>query len=192
MTNEVTGHFDYIAQTYEQRVTIISKLYRRLKQSLIKNIVPPGKKILDYGCGTGEILNSLHSSHGIGYDSSTEMTKLAKSKFKKLHFVSSLTSIRTKFDYILMLDIIEHLQNLSGELTTVKKYMGADTKLVISYVDLFWKPLLDFLEAIKLKMPEGPHKRIDVKKILNLAAKSGLKLRRKGKSLLITYLIFER
>ena len=46
------------------------------------------KKILDIGCGTGYLLNSLHPKFAIGIDKNTGMVKYAKKHYPKYDFIN--------------------------------------------------------------------------------------------------------
>ena len=50
-------------------------------------LVPPGKRVLDLGCGHGHLLNALHPSHGVGIDFSRAKIARAKSAYPNLTFI---------------------------------------------------------------------------------------------------------
>ncbi len=199
MTSPSVSHFNEIANKYDyaSRANPFSKFlkftYLNLVLNLIKKVVPEDASVLDFGCGTGEVLNSLKPKVGVGFDPSLEMIKIGRRKFgSKFKFVSSLKSVNQKFDYIIMADVIEHLENPLSELTDARKYISDNGSLVISYVDSSWEPFLNILEAIKLKIPEGPNNRISVTELIKIVKKAGFKLKLKKVRLLITLLVFER
>ncbi len=180
---EVVFHFDSIAPKYDKYKKQNPYYYRALKDAL-KSLIPPGKKVLDFGCGTGEILAHLHPSIGIGYDISPEMVKIAKKKYKKdenLRFVTHLKTISGPFDYLIMIDVVEHLTNLKKSLESLKRLCNKNTVLVLSFVDSSWEPVLWLLEKLKLKMPEGPHQRLSSNQIIEVAKSVGFKLDGKEK-----------
>jgi len=49
-------------------------------------LVPEGLSILELGCGTGDLLNSLKPKHGVGIDFSAKMLNIAKKKYPHLEF----------------------------------------------------------------------------------------------------------
>lgn len=176
--NSAIDHFDKIASKYDGYKKNNSRYYTWVKESLSK-VVLKNKSVLDYGCGTGEILNFLSPQSGVGYDPSKEMVNICRRKFKKsktLKFVSSLNDVNQRFDQILMVDIIEHLTDVAGELKTAMKLMKKNAQLVVSYVDSKWEVPLMILEKLNLKMPEGPHRRISNAELVKTAKRNGLKL----------------
>lgn len=178
---EVTSHFDVIAPQYDlykkknPHYTGFSN-YRAIKKAL-KEIIPTEKKVFDFGCGTGEILAFLSPTLGIGYDISPKMVQIAQSKYKSkrnLGFVTSLNQISGTFDYILMVDVVEHLAEPRKAFASLKKFMNEDTYLIVSFVDSSWEPILWMLEKLGLKMPEGPHKRLLTNELIEIGEEAGL------------------
>lgn len=176
----VNNHFNLIAKDYDKyKRRNLFNYYSTLKRK-IKNLVPAGSSVLDYGCGTGEILNFLSPTPGVGYDPSLEMIKICKDKFKNLRFENDLKNIKQRFDYIILVDVIEHLSDPKKELQKIIKLMNNNTKLVISFVDTSWEWFPKILEAFHLKMPEGPHKRISYNEVVEIVEKLDFEIIKKS------------
>ena len=65
--------------------------------------------MLEIGCGTGFVLNSLKPLRGVGIDISGEMIKKAKEKYPHLEFQqmdSEDITLGETFDYILITDTL--------------------------------------------------------------------------------------
>ena len=187
---EVASHFDSLAPHYDSYKERSSFYYGAIKSALQK-LIPSGRRILDFGCGTGEILDFLHPSFGVGYDISGGMIKQAQLKFgskKNLHFSNFLDQVSGSFDFILMVDVVEHLASPEAVFGELKDFSGRDTKLIISFVSSSWEPILWLLERLGLKMPEGPHQRFSEGEVLDLAGKSGFALVEKQKIRLFKFL----
>ena len=174
----VTKHFNKIAKDYDSYKKNHA-YYSSLVKYELKKRISKGKKILDYGCGTGEILNVLSPIKGIGFDASGEMIKIAKKKFsnqKNLAFTNKIEEIKGNFDYIISVDTVEHFADPAKEFEKIKNFMDQKTKLIVSYGNPRWNWLIKILEKIAPKTPEGPHNRISQKGVIIAAEKSGLKL----------------
>jgi 2-polyprenyl-3-methyl-5-hydroxy-6-metoxy-1,4-benzoquinol methylase len=192
---DVTLHFDSIAEKYDYYKRQNAFYYNSIKRTL-KRLVPQDKKILDVGTATGQILSFLAPSQGVGYDISPKMIEIAKKKNvkrKNLRFVTSLNQISGPFDYILLIDVIEHLAMPKDVFNKFSHLADTKTLLIISSVDSFFNPLLLLVEKLHLKMPEGPHRRPKNQEIIKIASESGFKLIRKfWKFPLITFFIFKK
>src|SRR4051794_6982314 len=74
-------------------------------------LIPLGKRVLELGCGTGDMLAALEPSYGVGVDFSPEMLARARARYPQLSFVlgdaeepSTLNAIEGPFDYIVIAD----------------------------------------------------------------------------------------
>jgi ubiquinone/menaquinone biosynthesis C-methylase UbiE len=169
----VEKHFDKLADSYDKIKKEKNKYYYQALIRAVQEVVPPEKKILDIGTGTGEILNALAPSQGSGIDLSSAMIQKAREKFPQLHFFSGSyesLDLGNQFDFILLLDVIEHLQSPEKLFSNLKKICGPETRIVLTMANPAWEPFLHLLEKLKLKMAEGPHRRISEKKLLGYAA----------------------
>lgn len=198
----VEKHFDKVAKGYDYYKNKNSFYYENLKK-LLKSLIPPNKNVFEFGCGTGDLLASLNPKNGIGYDISSEMIEIAKSKHgsqKNLHFFhhspstihhSPSTIHQSPFtihhppDYIFMSDVIEHLENPQEVFTQISKLMDKNTKFIITMANPIWEPTLMIAEKLKLKMPEGPHTRRTTGNLKLLIKNSKLKLVKHDYALLV-------
>jgi len=175
---DVEKHFDQIAANYDYYKKNHGYYHSAVKRGL-KSLIRPGESILDWGCGTGDILAFLKPSYGVGFDISTEMVKLARNKFKRannLRFVDSQNQISGVFDYIVMVDVIEHLVNPQETFSDLYRFASNKTRLIISFVGPLWVPVIWILGKLKPKTPEGPHKRIDKNEVIKYCRTAGFRL----------------
>lgn len=182
--DNVKGHFDRIAHNYDYWKEKNWYYYQNIK-NIIKEVIPNGKKVLEIGCGTGDILASVEPIYGVGVDISDEMIKIAKYKYGKSNNLSFYTSgdIPSEvYDFILMVDLIEHLENREMLFQNLHQYCNRNTKIILLMANPKWEVILLLLEKLRLKMPEGPHHRIsysqikrDLEKLSFVIAKHGFR-----------------
>lgn len=175
-------HFDQIAHQYDSYKDKNPLYYSALKKAVASFITGQNNLILDIGCGTGEILNFLEPRSGIGIDSSSQMIQIAQKKFRSNTnlkfqiFDIGKKAFRGNFDYILLVDVIEHLSSVDKSFYNIAQSMSSETKLIVAMANPSWEPFLMFLEKINLKMPEGPHHRITEKELTSLLTKYHLRI----------------
>lgn len=163
-------HFDSIAHKYDCYKSEYNFYYNELKNAL-KDHIPPGERVLDVGCGTGNLLRFIVPRQGTGIDISDQMIKIAKLKYgrdERLKFyVHNIEKapFKRQFNYILCADVIEHLSDVERAFTHIARTMNNDTQLILSMANPAWEPILTFLEKLHFKMPEGPHRRISEKEL---------------------------
>lgn len=182
-------HFDRIAEEYDYWKKKNWYYYHNLK-ALYKSLIPPGKRVWDIGCGTGDILTSLEPAYGYGTDVSRGMIEVARRKHRQSNFefealdVAGMTSTRD-FDYIILADVLEHVPDLNSFIGHVARLAGPKTGVVISVVNPLWENQLMIAEKLHLKMPEGPHWRLSNKENEAIFAKNGFEIIEKGYRTLI-------
>ena len=75
--------------------------------------------VLDYGCGVGNLAEIVDKDY-VGFDIDNESLSIAKQRYPKKIFISELPS-EQKYDTIIMLAVIEHLDNPLNELKILIK-----------------------------------------------------------------------
>lgn len=181
----VEKHFDKVSSSYDSGKEKYSFYYSNLKK-LLGELIPKNKKVLEFGCGTGDLLASLNPKVGYGYDISKKMIGKCKFKYrsmKNLRFSTIWPS--DYFDFIFMSDVIEHLENPEVEFKKISKFMNSNSQLIITMANPLWEPLLMFWERMGWKMKEGPHLRLSTANLQFIIYKSQLKIIKHDYKLLI-------
>ncbi len=189
MTDVVQEHFDKIAKKYDFYKEKNKYYYSHL-QNLLCKLIPPSKKILEVGCGTGTLLASIFPEKGWGIDISLEMIKIAKKRYQGAENLKFSTSEISNFsnkslDFIFMCDVIEHLEYPEKIFFQIRKIMHKDTVFICTMANPRWEWILNLAEKLKLKMPEGKHYRWSYKQINSFLKKAGLEVEKHGYSLLM-------
>src|SRR5262249_21783654 len=76
-------------------------------QRFLRFLIPPGARVLDLGCGNGDLLAGLAPSHGVGVDFSPRMVEIARARHPGLDFrlgdvedAEVIRSLGGPYDYI--------------------------------------------------------------------------------------------
>ena len=100
--------------------------YRKDDQIFMRFLIPPGKRVLELGCGRGDLLAALKPSYGVGVDFSAKTIARANELHPDLHFVlgdvedpATLAAIEGPFDYIVIADTIGMFEDIDGTLRLV-------------------------------------------------------------------------
>jgi SAM-dependent methyltransferase len=138
-------------------------------------LVPPGKRVLELGCGRGELLAVLKPAYGVGVDFSNAQIAKAKALHPNLHFVlgdaedpQTLAALDGAFDYIILADTIGMLEDIDGTLKAIHQLCTPSTRLIISYYSHLWEPILKIAEIMNLKSPQQEINFIATADFLNL------------------------
>ena len=166
-----TDHFDSIAEEYDYWKNRNSRYYNILKRILTRKISSEWF-VIDFGCGTGDLLAHLNLKYGVGYDPSSEMIEICKKKYPNLEWTNHISP--KKFDAVYSVDVIEHVRSLDIYFQEMKSCLKPNGILILIFANSYWEPLLILLEKLKLKMPEGPHTRPSHKKIKGRLERNGM------------------
>lgn len=155
-------------------------------------LIPPNQKVLEIGCGTGDLLFSLKPSIGIGVDISDRMLAIAKKKYKRLKFrkaESYPTSSNQKLDYIILSDLVGILGDIQDMFMYIQKLADDDTRIIISFYNFLWEPVISLSEKIGLKIPQPPQNWLSQKDIANFLELSNLEIVKNSSYLLFPFYI---
>jgi ubiquinone/menaquinone biosynthesis C-methylase UbiE len=184
---KIGKHFDKIASEYDLWKERSDYYYTSI-QSLLKKYIPSHSEVLELGCGTGTLLASVSPSLGVGMDYSLEMVKIAKEKFPQYHFFrgdAQNIALSRRFPYVIMVDIIDHIPDVSLMLSRIPNLLDTNGRCVITSINPLWQPIFWVSERLGLKMPEGDHRFRDPREIKGMIENLGLFVQEEGRLLLV-------
>src|SRR5208283_3288729 len=101
---------------YDQRVALRARETGRYYQQLLRKQyafwVPPGLRVLEVGCGLGDLLAAVKPGRAVGVDFSPAMIALARERHPGLEFkVADAAGFSSgeAFDYIILSDLVNDL-----------------------------------------------------------------------------------
>ncbi|MEO6724604.1 MAG: methyltransferase domain-containing protein, partial [Blastocatellia bacterium] len=81
-------HWDDVARSLETWSGWGSYYHQRLTQ-IYQSLVTPGQRVLEIGCGQGDLLAALRPSVGVGVDFSDAMLRRAAERHPELRFINA-------------------------------------------------------------------------------------------------------
>ncbi|HTL33159.1 MAG TPA: class I SAM-dependent methyltransferase, partial [Kofleriaceae bacterium] len=153
-----------------------NRAYYRNLERLTRFVVPVGANVLEIGSGTGDLLAALEPGRGsLGIDISPKLVSRARHKHPHLDFVVADAETmdapelagRT-FDYIVMSDVVGRFYDVWKALRSLRRVCHARTRILISYYNFLWEPLLKLGERIGQKMPIPQENWLGMKDLSNL------------------------
>jgi SAM-dependent methyltransferase len=170
----ILEHADRIAGD-RQRWIARNRAFYRDDRNYMKFLIPKGVRVLDLGCGTGDLLAELEPSYGVGVDVSPAMVEQAKRLYPHVHFAvgdvedkAVISRIEGPFDYIVMSDTVGMLDDIETALRQLQPLCGPDTRVIIAYYSAIWEPLLKVAEWFGMKMPQPPTNYLNTTDFLNI------------------------
>ncbi len=151
--------------------------YYEQDRRYMRFLVSEGLRVLDLGCGTGDLLAALRPSRGVGVDFSPGVIDVAKRKHPDLEFVvgdvesaPTIDSLEGPFDVIVISDTIGALDDCQTMLAQLHRVCHGRTRLVVAYYSRMWEPILRIGEMLGMKMPQTPQNWLSTDDIGNLLA----------------------
>jgi len=155
--DNIKAQFDGLAAEYDSIKKKNAYYFSYLKKVFERRITDRNSKVIEIGCGTGEILGTLNPKAGAGVDISPAMIKAARSKYPAYSFycqgIEDL-AINEEFDYIIVPDVIEYVADPEKAFCSLKKLCKKSTKVIITSPNPFWAFILGIAEKLNLKMKD--------------------------------------
>ncbi len=153
----------------------INAAYHADDLKFMRFLIPPGKRVLELGCGMGDLLAALEPSYGVGIDFGEKAIERARSRYPQLSFVlgdvedpAILNSIEGPFDYVVVADTIGMFEDIDGTLHLINQLCAPSTRIVISYYSHLWEPVLKTAEALGVRRKQPRINFIATADFLNL------------------------
>ncbi len=169
-----------VRRCYQQRRSVSTArtpyYYRRLIQRM-QHVIPAGARVLDIGCGTGDMLAALRPAHGVGIDLVAEHVAEARKRHPELHFehlrAEDVQRLDGPFDYILISQTLAEVYDVLALLRSLHTLCHDRTRLVVVSYSRVWQPPLRLAEWLGVK-PKPPQQNwLPANEIQNLLTLSG-------------------
>ncbi|MDI6792157.1 MAG: glycosyltransferase [bacterium] len=185
--SEKIAYFNSIAKDRDWWKQRNSYYYSELERFL-RFIIPPETSLLEIGCGTGDFIGYLQPARGVGVDISPEMVTRAQKKYPEYTFLvddAEELHLNEKFDYVILSDLVGHLSDVWQAFRELQKVTTPETRVVITYYNYLWEPLLSLGERFGLKMKQTYQNWLSLEDIENLLKLNGYEVVQKGFRLLL-------
>ncbi len=172
-------HWDAVCRQMDGWSGLGGYYHHRLAESY-SFLVPPGSRVLEIGCGRGDLLAALEPSTGIGVDFSSEMIQRAKLRHPSLRFVQAdahnLDFPAEEFDYIILSDLINDLWDVQTVFEQVARLATPNTRIVVNSYSRLWELPLGVAERLGLGKPTLYQNWLTVEDIGNLLGLADLEV----------------
>jgi SAM-dependent methyltransferase len=157
-------------------------------ERLHRLLVPTDQRVLEIGCGMGDLLAGLNPGHGVGIELEPELAKAAQQRHPQLRILAadaetiSPTSIGESepFDVILLPNTLNTLGDVQGVLERLEAFCHPRTRLVVSFHNWLWQPLLKTAEQLGQRQPQPPESWLTPRDVTNLLDLAGWEVLKQG------------
>ena len=188
-TTQRCAHWDGVAK--EKMGSPSAGACYRMQIALIFNrIIPGGMRVLEIGCGSGELLAALAPAYGVGVDFAPEMVSLAISRHSNLKFIcadSHGLAVEEKFDYIILSDLVNDLWDVQEVLERLRPCCHDGTRVVINYYSRLWQWPLMVVRKLKLARPLLPQNWLTAPDLSGLLSLAGFEVINHRREILLPF-----
>ncbi len=130
--------------------------YHHRLQEVYRFLIPAGSRVLEIGCGQGDLLAALKPSVGVGVDFSGEMLERARQRHPELRFMQADAhelALDETFDFIILSDTANDLWDVQCVLEMLRCNAHPSTRLILNYYSRLWELPLKLARAVGLATP---------------------------------------
>ncbi|MDX2187414.1 MAG: glycosyltransferase [Opitutaceae bacterium] len=173
------SHLRSVAEHYEalpDTLGILGAWYRKMLGRRVAALVPSGSSILEVGCGAGHLLAALKGRDVTGVDLALSRISAARKRVPWGAFhvdAGERLHLGRTFDYILISDTINLAADVQKMLETAAEHAHEGTRLILSFQNHLWRPLVTFAEATGIKERTPTSNWLSIEDVRNLLRLTG-------------------
>jgi len=144
--------------------------------------------VVEIGCGTGELISNIRSKRKVGIDFSPSMIEEGRKQHPAVEFHcmnAEDIQLNEKFDLIILSNLVGHLDDVEKVFQQLNKLCHPQTKIIVSYYNYLWEPVLKLAEALGIKSAPYRQNWLTLKDIENLLYISGFDTYRNVRRMLL-------
>jgi SAM-dependent methyltransferase len=181
------SHWDAVAQKTDHWRSAGGYYQQRLSD-LYRFVIPPGMRVLEIGCGLGDLLSAVKPGFGVGIDFSREAVRRAAKRHPECHFVcadAEFPPLAGRFDIIVLSDLLNDLWDVERVLREVKKVSHPRTRIVLNLYSRIWEIPLRLAQQLGWIKPNLPQNWLTPDDISNLLHLTGLEIIQRRREILL-------
>lgn len=185
---ERVAHWDEVARRWEGRQGWGGAYHRRLER-VYRFLVPKGKRVLELGCGNGDLLAALEPSVGVGVDFSGEMVRRAARKHPHLRFVEGdaqeAARLGEEFDFIVLSDLVNDVWDVQRLFEAIRPLSTPRTRIVLNFYSRLWELPLSAAQKLGVAKPNLYQNWLTIPDVSNLLHLAGFRTVRSWEEILL-------
>lgn len=170
-------HWDCIARQDAEREPGAAAYYHRRLAEIYGFLVPPGERVLELGCGLGDLLASVRPRQGVGVDFSPEMAAQASRRHPELQFIEGdahdLSGLDGPFDYVILSDLVNDVWDVQEILQQLQRLTHPRSRLILNTYSRLWEGPLAVAKRLRLAHPTLKENWLTVPDLNGLLALAG-------------------
>lgn len=154
---ERVAHWDRVAATHGTKRRA-GKYYYDLLSRIYSFLIPPGLRVLEVGCGIGDILAAVRPAMGVGVDFAEAMIRLASERHPSLQFIHKdahdVADLGETFDVVILSDLLNDVWDVQKVMEQVAAVSHPGTRVIINVYSRVWEAPLTLAAKVGLAKPK--------------------------------------
>lgn len=187
--NERKNHWDALASGRQTWFESGKPYHKRLEQ-IYSYLIPPGKRVLEVGCGYGGLLAAVKPSAGVGVDFSRQTLVVARRKHPEIKFVCAdghCLGVRGAFDAIILSDLVNDIWDVQALLKELVSLCTPKTRIILNSYSRLWELPLNAASLIRISHKRLQQNWLTVEDIANLLGLAGFEMIRSWQEVLFPF-----
>ena len=180
------AHWNAVAERFPERGAA-ARFYHQELIHYYRLLVPPDARVLEIGCGQGDLLAALRPAFGVGVDFSTAMVSQASRRYPHLRFIladAHEVELPDGFDVIVLSDVLNDLWDVQTVLEKLHTIASPRTRLVLNVYSRIWQVPLLAAQRLGLSRPTLAQNWLTVEDIGNLLQLAGFEIIKRSREIL--------
>ncbi|HBM85441.1 MAG TPA: glycosyl transferase [Opitutae bacterium] len=177
-------HFDWVAE-HDDGPRSKQRGFHAQVLGKLRHHIQPGARVLEWGCGRGDLLKGLQPARGLGVDLSPRMVQQAQVRnagdgveFREGDIATD--TIDEKFDAIILDFLSGYLSDVQQSLEKLHASCHPRTRIYLTSLNHLWKPLFAVAQPLGLVLKQPPSNWLSSNDLINLLELSGFEVVKSG------------
>lgn len=134
-----------------------SHYYHHRLEQVFRFLIPKGSRVLEVGCGQGDLLASVQAEYGVGIDFSNEMIQLASVRHPQQTFLQfdahQMPVFEKPFDFVILSDLVNDVWDVQTILNQLKPLVHPQSRIILNIYNRLWEIPLKIAQGIGVAKP---------------------------------------
>jgi len=177
---ERIDHWNKVGTKFTNRGIFSEAYFQRLIRVYRFNI-PEGMRVLELGCGRGDLLAALKPSRGVGIDFSPVIIEQACARHPEICFMLADAHdfvSEEKFDFVILSGLVNDLWDVQAVFENLRKACTPQTKVIVNIYSRLWELPLELATKLGLAKPNLEQNWLELKDLRHFLTLSGFEVLR--------------
>lgn len=172
------AHWDAVSEQFQPH-SRVGRWYQEQLLHYYRLLVPTGVRVLELGCGNGDLLAALEPSVGVGVDFSGAMIRQALDRHPDLRFIQADVHelwLGETFDVVILSDLLNDVWDVQVVFEKLSTMVAPHTRIIVNTYSRVWQAPLTMAQQLNVSRPNLEQNWLTVEDITNLLGLTGFEL----------------